>query len=104
MNEEEAGFVRIGDVVSARYSDKYKLVRIESVYPSDWNGLPVSFTVRRLSEGSKRFPAVIKGISQIRKITFRDPVTANVYADFLDEHGEHKAAALLRSAFPIAIG
>jgi hypothetical protein len=33
-----------------------------------------------------------------------DPVTANVFADFLEENGEARAAALLRSAFPLADG
>jgi uncharacterized protein (TIGR02996 family) len=31
----------------------------------------------------------------------RDPLPANVYADFLDERGEYRAAALLRGAFPL---
>jgi hypothetical protein len=30
-----------------------------------------------------------------------NPVPANVYADFLDERGESRAAALLREAFPL---
>jgi uncharacterized protein (TIGR02996 family) len=31
-------------------------------------------------------------------------LTANVYADFLDDHGHHEAAALLRQAFPLETG
>jgi hypothetical protein len=37
-------------------------------------------------------------------LTRLDPVPANVYADFLEEHGHAEAAALLRKAFPLADG
>jgi hypothetical protein len=33
-----------------------------------------------------------------------DIVRANVYADFLDDHGHPEAAALLRQAFPLGDG
>jgi uncharacterized protein (TIGR02996 family) len=33
-----------------------------------------------------------------------EPVAANVYADFLEEHGHPEAAALLRKSFPLADG
>jgi hypothetical protein len=31
-----------------------------------------------------------------------DPGTANVFADFLEEHGHFEAAAVLRKAFPLS--
>ena len=33
-----------------------------------------------------------------------DRLTANVYADWLEENGQHQAAAMLRQAFPIDDG
>lgn len=32
-----------------------------------------------------------------------DPRPANVYADYLEEHGETRAAAMLREAFPLPV-
>lgn len=49
--------------------------------------------VRRLGTCEVAFPAMMCG-----------KLTANIYADWLDDQGEHQAAAKLRAAFPLGEG
>jgi hypothetical protein len=50
--------------------------------------------------GKVRQPEVFHH-SYLRRLPALPPIPANVYADWLDEQGEHRAAALLREAFPL---
>lgn len=52
-----------------------------------------------------RYPSVIREPRQLyRRSRKLDSLPANVYADWLDEHGESRAAAKLRVAFPLDDG
>ncbi len=43
---------------------------------------------------------VWRAAREIRRPLVLDPVASNIFADFLEERGEYKAAAILREAFP----
>lgn len=63
-------------------------------------------TVRVRRDGFVRagwkYPSIIRNLNQVWPQTVPDPLSANVYADWLEEHGEEKAAEMLRAAFPLA--
>lgn len=44
---------------------------------------------------------LVRAKIMLERDSLLDPVTSNAFADFLDERGEHRAAALLREAFPL---
>ncbi len=43
-------------------------------------------------------------LKDVQKTDSLDPVSANVFADWLEEQGESKAARMLREAFPFCDG
>ena len=60
--------------------------------------------VRRvgLSKTGGRFPCVVRFGDELRDLPpDLPPAPANVYADWLEDHGHPEAAAALRAAFPL---
>jgi hypothetical protein len=118
MTEAEALALAPGTLVEVKLragpeKGRWVLMRIERVYKIDshrrgrrgvrvWvgDGLGTSQT----TSGRKRHALPNLPASRVRlpaALPPLDPLPANVYADWLEEHGEHRAAALLREAFPL---
>jgi hypothetical protein len=49
-------------------------------------------------------PARLRWPAKLRRPARLDPVTGNVFADWLEERGHEAAAAALRQAFPVETG
>lgn len=105
MLNETAAKLKPGDVVLTKVRTKggsevmrvvvrrvrygpYKgvIVTVRLPHPSK-SGRPVS--VNRFAHELDRLPVG------------RDPLSANIYADWLEENGEVRAARMLRAAFPV---
>jgi hypothetical protein len=54
-----------------------------------------------VTRAGKRYPIQVYRPQELSRAGHLDPEPANVYADFLEECGEPRAAALLRAAFPL---
>jgi hypothetical protein len=54
-----------------------------------------------LTRAGRLFPAFCRRVTDLRRPADFDPFPANVYADFLDDRGQHEAARMLREAFPL---
>jgi hypothetical protein len=91
---------KVGDVAETKIAGKWARVVVEEI-SIDHHGV-AWLRARRLGkpESSRRvYPAINRHGGQFRPTP--DPVTANVFADFLDENGEPAAAEKLRKAFPM---
>lgn len=101
MTLEEAELLLEGDHVTY-FQGRTMLVGkfVQRIEASRW------VYVRRVgtAPGNRRYPMVPRLIRDIQPRPNYDTPTANVYADFLEEQGEYKAAELLRRAFPFADG
>jgi uncharacterized protein (TIGR02996 family) len=98
---EEAQELRVGDYVTY-FQGREMLVGkfVQRIEPSQW------VYVRRLgtTTAGTSYPMVPRKIRDIQPRPHYDAPTANVYADFLEEQGEYRAAELLRRTFPFADG
>lgn len=118
MSDEEARKVKVGDVLRAKINERYVLVEVEKVenrFLYKPLGKPdvmrTNFTVRR--KGAKKFDKIGNPLGNTYSLRpdevgwaadhecKKDPLTANVFADFLQENGFPDAAKALRSAFPV---
>jgi hypothetical protein len=121
MTDEEAQGLKEGDEVEVLLRGgprKGRWVRARVLYARDYRGLkdlpsarrhvcvrvkattgtPTPPGVRIISHRSFESPRVRLPLTRL------DPVPANVYSDWLEEHGHAEAAGLLRKAFPLADG
>lgn len=59
--------------------------------------------LRRLGKttAGRQYPKFVKQIRYLKLYRKYDPLTANVFADFLEENGYTEAAELLRNKFPL---
>lgn len=101
MTGEEALKLRPGDKVECWYTDTAVKCYVVEVVSAE------KVVVRRIrdrwpfNEQGRLYPAMPKHPKLIRRDRAYDPAVANIYADWLEEAGEVKAAALLRAEFPI---
>jgi hypothetical protein len=67
-----------------------------------WLGC-VRVTVRRdgVDKNGRRLPAMDRRPAAIELLSRIDPLAANIFADWLEENGELRAAMKLRAAFPV---
>jgi hypothetical protein len=102
MTEEEALSLKEGDIVECRTSAGWQALAVDVV-----GQLPRSRAVRvyarrpGLTRAGRLFPAFCRRVTDLRRPADFDPFPANVYADFLDDRGQHEAARMLREAFPL---
>jgi hypothetical protein len=68
---------------------------------SNWRSVVVSVRPLGVTPKGHRYAERWIRSRQISIPWAKDNLPANVYADFLDEKGEHQAADLLREAFPL---
>lgn len=105
MTYGEVRLLKRGDAVETRIDGK--MVRVEYVYHygpdhPTWPGLAFLRRPGRDRAG-REFPMIRRGYEDLRPSPESlDPAPANVYADWLEDHGEYKAAAMLRKAFPLS--
>jgi hypothetical protein len=107
MTDAEVRALKSGQQVEARYESGWRSVVIVEVCEQPWNGFrPLVALVRRggLTPSGCLYPTLYLWSDSLRLPQHLDPVPANIYADWLDEHGEYRAATMLREAFPLADG
>jgi hypothetical protein len=104
VTDAEALKVKVGDrVIVKRYGARRNVpavvVEIGRIgHPSTHPAINISLRVR--CEGTRR--RIYRRPWQVIAAGHLEPLTANVYADWLDENGEHGAADKLRRAFPLS--
>ncbi len=109
MTDEEALALKEGDRVrfelDPRRNPHWEDGEVIRVHAYD-NGTRCRIVVRRLKLNSKNrpFQHYWRKPGSVMILAKVDCVTANVFADFLEEHGEHRAAQMLRQAFPFCDG
>lgn len=106
MTTEEARNLQVGDYVETMIGRKWMLVVVEDViissYSTQFHSMSNVFVrVRRPGRTSngRRYSSYSRLESDLRKSPY-DAVTANVFADWLVENDEPRAAAKLRERFP----
>ncbi len=108
MTEEEARRLKVGDVVEAKLSGQWVKVRVaqemwESSMPrGKWDRFKIRVRRIGLTPDDRPHGAHSKRIDDVRPFADLDHLPANVYADWLEDHGERRAAEKLREAFPLA--
>ncbi len=106
MTDEEASKLNPGDYVEVRISGKPTLAEVVMVHPRlDTTGDQLIMMRRkgRRCHGWY-YPRFSRWSNEIRRADALNPTDANVFADWLEEHGEPRAAAMLREAFPFCEG
>jgi hypothetical protein len=110
VTDEEALTLKPGDVV--RGKDGVLLVVVGVWHEGD----PRTYLMRRRQPWARvrrlgrhprtgyRYPNKDRTLAELDLVRHYETATANVYADWLDEHGEPMAAHKLRQAFPIDPG
>jgi hypothetical protein len=105
VEDSEAMTLKQGDLISVLHRDEkrylYRVVRVNPTFDAGWR-----VTCRRVGNhfdgkryGPRRLhPEVLELLERNTSVT---KVVPHVYADFLEEHGEQRAADLLREAFPM---
>lgn len=106
MTTMEAAMLKPGDrvLVSSRNPHFATVLRVGH---SSMTPLYASWViVRRVGHDKlgRRFGISERDPHDLSHAPTGDALSANVYADWLEEHGESRAAAKLRSAFPIDDG
>jgi hypothetical protein len=101
MTDEQARQLRAGDRVLCSMIEG--LVPAEVVEVLCYPAQAPRVWVRRLggSRRGGRFPSHRRRAEELYFVARPFLETANVYADWLEEQGEYRAAALLRAAFPL---
>jgi hypothetical protein len=103
LTRQEAENLRTGDIVQTKVAGRWTPVVVLS-----WEKRPLLggntlwFTVRRLHPliGVHTTPRMNRWQYELR-VDGLDAVTSNAFSDWLDERGEHRAATMLREAFPL---
>src|SRR3954468_3260071 len=112
MTDEEALALKEGGRVEALYGRRWFVADVLAV--CDWRstvrGLcpfggsrPITIAVRKTGrgKGGRCLSSCHKTPAELRGPRILSTASANVYADWLDEHGEQMAAHKLRRAFPL---
>jgi uncharacterized protein (TIGR02996 family) len=105
MTDEEALTLKPGDLV-CRLKGHAKFVVDEVRDEGGEDGARFRVFVRRQGyrQNGRRYPREGRLCRWLRLVKHYDHVTANVYADWLDDRGEARAADLPRRAFPLDPG
>jgi uncharacterized protein (TIGR02996 family) len=108
MTAEEALALPRGSVAQALLGGRWVDVEVLRVGRVDVGGgiVMARLVVRRLerTKAGGHSPSFTRTEGAVRRPPGYDHATANVFADWLDDRGEHGAAALLRGAFPLGPG
>jgi uncharacterized protein (TIGR02996 family) len=108
MTAEEALALPKGSVAQALLGRRWVDVEVRRVRRVDVGGgiVMARLVVRRLkrTKAGGHYPSFTRTEGAVRRPPGYDHARANVFADWLDDHGEHKAAGLLREAFPLGPG
>ncbi len=105
MTHEEAAQLVKGQIVEIRerQDGHYVWVKARVIHATLWQGrygsILSSIRMSRVENNGKT-PVVTRYADSVRHPFELDPVTANAFSDWLEEHDEHRAADLLRQAFP----
>jgi FAD/FMN-containing dehydrogenase len=106
MTDEQAARLREGDTVLALVRGEWRPEQV--VYIKTWGRKRVVTFVRTRQPGltpSGRLRELLRRLPRdLCHSHDYAPEPANVYADFLEEHGHPEAADLLRKSFPLADG
>jgi hypothetical protein len=104
VTADEARSLKIDDPVEARYNGSWRRCRFVR-FRAERGAFP-RLVVRRvgLTANARPYPRVLRLLTEVCLPAPGPALTANVFADWLDEQGEPTAAAKLRKAFPIADG
>jgi uncharacterized protein (TIGR02996 family) len=108
MTDEEAWELKAGDQVEVctGSAGKWAPAVVVRCDKARWGDYPV-VAARRTDtyRDGKPYKRLLKASPRkVRKRARLPRLPANVYADWLDERGESKAAAMLREAFPLDDG
>ncbi len=93
--------IEVGDVVKTKINGKWcraTVLEFVGIHP----GTKFSY-VRKIgvSESGSHYPKTLKYTKDLIPLAKSDPLSASVYADYLEEHGFSEAAQCLREGFPI---
>jgi|SRR5215813_3789425 len=101
MTKVEMAELRPGDQVTTRIGSETVLCVV--VVPTPYCGRhdPLRVRLRRVAPG-RACASFLRHASEIALASRYDPLTANVFADWLEENGEIRAATKLRAVFPLA--
>lgn len=105
MTDGQAAELNVGDTVQAVMHGRVVTCEVVAVARFYLEG-QVWIQVRKagLTPKGRRHRTVARLPRHLAPVKRRRPdksLTPNVYADWLDERGEYRAAALLREAFPL---
>ncbi len=104
MTDAEAAKLKPGDRLRWIRGPRVDIVRVVVNY--HFGSGPPAIRIR--PEGMTRAGAARPSVeigrgADLHFMKEHDPVTANVFADWLAEQGEYKAADMLRAAFPYSV-
>jgi hypothetical protein len=107
MTDEEAWGLKAGDQVEVCTGKRWVPAVVVERHVGRWGDCPV-IVARRLdnypTSGAPYKQLLKKGPGGVRKAAGLPRLPANVYADFLSEMGEDRAAQMLRDRFPLDDG
>jgi len=101
MTEREIQALQIGDRVTTRIGSESVLCAVVSRAWRTGRELSWRIPLRRVVP-VKACVTFERRAIEIALASRYDPLTANVFADWLEENGEIRAAAKLRAVFPLA--
>ncbi len=94
--------IEVGDIVKVKINKKWCRATVVQ-FMGIFDGGKFCY-VRRLGVNSntgRQYQKVCKRTSGLIPLPKSDPLSASVYADYLEEHGFSEAAQCLREGFPI---
>jgi hypothetical protein len=107
MTEEEALALNPGDRVEVKVDGKWATATVLKSGTGDLRFRGQTWVSMRrvgLTHSGRPFNRIVRHgweLKHVRLVRRLDPLTANVYADWLDDRGQHEAARMLREAFPL---
>jgi hypothetical protein len=107
MTDQEAERLTAGQKVEVRCHGRWAPAVVVGVVPGLTGAYPTTVRLRRtdtrpdgspFKTGRRKWPHCVRAVPGFH------PLPANVYADYLSERGEERAARILREAFPLDDG
>ena len=104
LSEDELCGLRRGDVVEVWVGGAWATatVTVEAWRPDGRDVYVLRARRVGLTKAGRRYGEMVIVRHEVRRQPNLEPGAGNVYADWLEDHGEARAAAKLREAFPIA--
>lgn len=117
MTDEASNNVKVGDLVLTKVGNKYRVMEVVNIVEPTATNSYSAYSVRRFHGyivGEKRADRLGNPLMKLSRIAReigptseaecrKDPETANVFADWLEENGHTKASKALRERFPLYI-